>query len=237
MRCFAIFDVDHTLLNGSTGKELAVSCVKRGIVSSSILIASLCVYLRYRLGHLDPAILERGIHRLEGISLHKLSEVAEEIFNAKVKPKLYSRALEFIRRERAAGKAIVLATSAPECVVRPLAECLGVEFLLATKFEAREGLLTGRFQGEPVFGHGKERKVVEFIRQQDSDLSCCSFYSDSWFDYPILEQVKAPYVVNPDVKLRRLAQVRGWPIYYLRDTAGKRDIQQILATGCRRAAE
>ncbi len=231
MRCFAIFDVDHTLLNGSTGKELAVSCVRRGIVSSSILIASLFVYFRYRLGHLDPAILEKGTHRLAGISLQRLSEVAEEIFLSKVKPKLYSRALEFIRRERAAGRAIVLATSAPECVVRPLADCLGVEFLLATKFEAEEGLLTGRFQGEPVFGHGKERKVLEFIRQQESDLACCSFYSDSWFDYPILERVKEPYVINPDVKLRRLAQNRGWPIYHLRDMAGKRDIQYLMGTG------
>ncbi|MFW5727709.1 MAG: HAD family hydrolase [Spirochaetia bacterium] len=231
MRCFAIFDVDHTLLNGSTGKELAVSCVRRGIVSASILIASLLVYLRYRIGHLDPSILEKGIHRLAGIPIQKLSELAEEIFHSKVRPKLYSRALEFIRRERAEGKAIVLATSAPECVVRPLADCLNVEYLLATKFEAEDGLLTGRFQGEPVFGDGKERKVLEFIRQQGSDLGCCSFYSDSWFDHPLLERVKSPYVVNPDVKLRRLAQIRGWPIYHLRDTAGNRDIQHMLTTG------
>lgn len=231
MRCFAIFDVDHTLLNGSTGKELAVSCVKRGIVSPSILMASLFVYFRYRLGHLDPAILEKGIRRLAGISLQRLSEVAEDIFFSKVKPKLYSRALEFIRRERAAGKAIVLATSAPECVVRPLSECLEVEFLLATKFEAKDGLLTGRFQAEPVFGYGKERKVLEFIYQQESDLACCSFYSDSWYDYPLLERVKEPHVVNPDVKLRRLAQRRGWPIYHLRNMAGERDIQHMLGTG------
>lgn len=231
MRCFAIFDVDHTLLNGSTGKELAVSCVKRRIVSAAVLFASLVVYFRYRIGHLDPSILEKGINRLAGIPLSKISAVAEEIFSSQVKPKIFRQAIEFIRRERAAGHAIVLATSAPECVVRPLAECLNVEYLLATRFEAEDGLLTGRFEGEPVFGRGKERKVLEFIRQQGSDLACCSFYSDSWFDTPLLEQVKSPYVINPDVKLRRLAQKRGWPIYHLRDTAGQRDIHHMLSSG------
>src|SRR6056297_3131479 len=141
MRCYAIFDVDHTLLNGSTGKELAVSCVNRGVVSFSILFVSMRMYIRYRIGHLEPAVLEKGINRLAGISLQEISQIAEEIFHTKVKPKLYQQALEFIRRERAEGKAIVLATSAPECVVRPLAECLDADFLLATKFEAEEGLL------------------------------------------------------------------------------------------------
>lgn len=231
MRCFAIFDVDHTLLNGSTGKELAVSCVKRRIVSASVLVASLLVYLRYRIGHLDLSILEKGIHRLAGVPLERVSEVAEEIFSSKVKPKLFNEAIHFIQRERAAGNTIVLATSAPECVVRPLAEFLKVEYLLATRFEVEDGLLTGRFEGEPVFGRGKERKVLEFIRQQGSDLACCSFYSDSCFDSPLLERVKSPHVVNPDVKLKRLAQKRGWPISHLRDTAGKRDIHQMLNSG------
>jgi phosphoserine phosphatase len=29
---------------------------------------------------------------------------------------------------------------------------------------------------------------------------------------PLLERVKTPIVVNPDTRLRRVAQRRGWPI-------------------------
>ena len=231
MRCFAIFDVDHTLLNGSTGKELAIMCVRKKIIPASVLISSLFVYIRYRIGNLETVILEKGISRLKGLPLHTISEIAEEIFTTHVKPKLYEQALEFIRQARMQGKIVVLATSAPECVVRPLAECLKVEHLLATKFEVEEGKLTGRFEGEPLFCRGKERGVLDFIQQHNADLSCCSFYSDSWFDLPLLERVKTPYVINPDVKLKRIAQKKGWPVYRLKNVAGERDIQVMLHTG------
>lgn len=231
MRCFAIFDVDHTLLNGSTGKELAVTCVRKSIVPASVLLSSLFIYARYRIGHLHPVELEKGMGRLKGLSYQSLSDVAKDIFLTQVKPKLYRRAIEFIRKERSEGKTIVLATSAPECIVRPLADCLKVEHLLATKFEVKDGFLTGRFQGEPVFGRGKERRVQEFMEKQESNLSCCSFYSDSCFDLPLLDIVKEPYVINPDVKLGRIARKRGWPVYHLRDVAGGRDIHGMLNTG------
>ncbi len=231
MRCFAIFDVDHTLLNGSTGKELAMMCVRKRLIPASVLVSSLLVYIRYRIGNLETVILERGISRLKGIPLQTISEVAEEIFTTHVKPKLYEQALEFIRQERMQGKTVVLATSAPECVVRPLADCLRVEHLLATKFEVEGGKLTGRFEGEPLFSRGKERRVIEFIQHHGAELSCCSFYSDSWFDLPLLERVKKPFVINPDVKLKRVAQKKGWPVYHLKNVAGERDIHGMLNTG------
>jgi len=217
MSCFAIFDVDHTLLDGSTGKELAVICVRRKLVPVSILWKSLALYFRYRIGLLPQSVLHTEIYALRGISLQALSEVAEEIFDSHIKPKLFLRALEFIREERRAGRTVLLATSAPEFIVQPLADCLDIEYLLATKFEVEDGLLTGRFQGEPVFGRGKEQRVLEFIQRQNDDLACSSFYSDSCFDLPLLERVKEPHVINPDLKLRRVARKRGWPVYRLRE--------------------
>jgi len=224
MRCFAIFDVDHTLLDGSTGKELAVMCVRRKLVPVSVLWKSLVLYFRYRIGLLPQSVLEAGIHSLRGVSLQALSQVAEEIFDSHIKPKLYLRALEFIREERRAGRTVLLATSAPEFIVQPLAACLNIEYLLATKFEAENGILTGRFQGEPVFGQGKEQRVLEFIHSRNADLDCSSFYSDSCFDLPLLERVKEPHVINPDLKLRRIARKRGWPIYRLRNVTGSVNI-------------
>jgi len=224
MSCFAIFDVDHTLLDGSTGKELAVMCVRRKLVPVSVLWKSLTLYFRYRIGLLPQSVLQTGIYTLRGVSLQALSQVAEEIFDSHIKPKLYLRALEFIRKERRAGRTVLLATSAPEFIVQPLADCLDIEYLLATKFEVEDGLLTGKFEGEPVFGQGKEQKVLDFIQSQNADLNCSSFYSDSCFDLPLLERVKEPHVINPDIKLRRIARKRGWPVYRLRDVMGNSSI-------------
>ncbi|MFO7730616.1 MAG: HAD family hydrolase [Spirochaetia bacterium] len=227
MSCFAIFDVDHTLLDGSTGKELAVMCVRRRLVPVSVLWKSLILYVRYRIGLLPQSVLEAGIYSLRGVSLQALSQVAEEIFDSHIKPKLYVEALEFIRKERRAGRTVLLATSAPEFIVQPLANCLDIENLLATKFEVEDGLLTGRFQGAPVFGKGKEQRVLELMQRQSVDLGCSSFYSDSCFDLPLLERVKEPHIINPDLKLRRIARKRGWPVYRLRNVAGNRNISEL----------
>ena len=43
-------------------------------------------------------------------------------------------------------------------------------------------------------------------------LEHCYFYSDSYTDLPMLEAVGYPRVVNPDLRLRRLARRRGWPV-------------------------
>jgi phosphoserine phosphatase len=46
----------------------------------------------------------------------------------------------------------------------------------------------------------------------DARLSDSYFYTDSLSDLPLLNLVGQPVAVNPDLRLKRLAQRRGWPI-------------------------
>ncbi len=51
------------------------------------------------------------------------------------------------------------------------------------------------------------------IAERDNlDLTESWAYSDSATDLPMLEAVGHPVVVNPDRALRRIAQMRGWPV-------------------------
>ena len=43
-------------------------------------------------------------------------------------------------------------------------------------------------------------------------LKDCRFYSDSISDVSLLEAVGQPIAVNPDGKLSKYAQEKGWPI-------------------------
>jgi phosphoserine phosphatase len=45
-----------------------------------------------------------------------------------------------------------------------------------------------------------------------TDLAHTFFYTDSHTDLALLEHVGYPVAVNPDIRLRRLAQRRGWPV-------------------------
>jgi phosphoserine phosphatase len=57
---------------------------------------------------------------------------------------------------------------------------------------------------------------VRFAAAGGVDLRRSYFYTDSITDLPVLERVGEPRVVNPDLRLRRVAQRRGWPVLNLR---------------------
>ncbi|MEM6930183.1 MAG: HAD-IB family hydrolase, partial [Myxococcota bacterium] len=61
-------------------------------------------------------------------------------------------------------------------------------------------------------GDAKLHRVQAWADRAGRDLSMATFYSDSMTDVALLERVAHPVVVNPDRRLRRHAQERGWPI-------------------------
>ena len=85
--------------------------------------------------------------------------------------------------------------------------------IIATQLEYIDGICTGNFASPPVFGPEKMKRVLSFIKEIGSDISTCSFYSDSYHDIPLLEAVADPVAVNPDYRLRREALKRGWKIW------------------------
>jgi phosphoserine phosphatase len=102
-------------------------------------------------------------------------------------------------------------SSSPEEVVRPLAGRIGVEDVLATRAEIRDGRYTGRLDFY-CYRDDKAEAIRRLAEEQGIDLERSFAYSDSVTDLPMLESVGNPVAVNPDRELRRLAQQRGWRI-------------------------
>src|SRR5208282_6621511 len=107
---------------------------------------------------------------------------------------------------------IVLATSSLDFIVRPLADYIGAESVLASGLELEDGRCTGRLAGAALFGAAKRDAVLAFARSRGVALADCAFYSDSIHDLPLLLEVGEPVAVAPDRRLRREARSRGWPI-------------------------
>jgi phosphoserine phosphatase len=78
--------------------------------------------------------------------------------------------------------------------------------------EREDGRLTGRVTPPVCYGQGKVVWAERFAAEHDVDLDAGYFYTDSISDLPLLERVGHPVAVNPDPRLRRLADKRGWPI-------------------------
>jgi phosphoserine phosphatase len=62
------------------------------------------------------------------------------------------------------------------------------------------------------YGEGKVERAALLARQQGFRLEESTFYSDSFTDLPLLERVREPVAVNPDLRLSRIAQKRGWRV-------------------------
>ena len=126
---------------------------------------------------------------------------------------MFAEALELFDQHHAAGRRVVIVSSAPFEVVGPLGEFLGADEVIATRAEIDDdGLYTGELavlRVRPVQGRADPRDRAS---AKGIDLSASYAYSDSVTDLPMLEAVGHPVAVNPDRDLAREAKERGWEV-------------------------
>ncbi len=207
-----IFDLDHTLISGSTGRHYLATAADHGVLPRRVMLSIPMVYFRYRIGKLKLSHIDRELPQLKGIERALLEEVAERAFDERIKPALFTDAVRYVETLKAAGEELAIATSSVDVIVEPLLEYLGIRTLIASSVEFEDGKCTGKFLYAPAFGHEKKERVLDFLMQRNIDLSRCFFYSDSVYDLPLLQEVGNPVAVNPDFMLNRHAKRSGWRV-------------------------
>ena len=132
-----------------------------------------------------------------------------------LKGNLYPAAKDLVSRCRDEGHDVVLVSGALDFLMTRLADYLGATHVIANRLEIKDNFATGRLLRPVVAGPEKARLVREHAREHGHDLDECFAYSDSYSDVPMLSVVGHPAAVNPDLRLRRLAQAYGWPVISL----------------------
>jgi HAD superfamily hydrolase (TIGR01490 family) len=131
------------------------------------------------------------------------------------------RAAGLLMRHLALGHRVIFVTGALEEIVRPLPGLLAERFhepkfhdvvVEAVRLVERDGRFTGEIDGPPLGGDEKVRRVRDAAQRLGIDLARSFAYGDSIADLPMLEAVGLPAAVAPDLRLRRLARRRGWPV-------------------------
>ncbi len=214
----AIFDLDNTLLAGDSDYAWGEFLIEQGLVNGEAYRReNERYYAEYRAGTLD--ILEFLAFALKPLAQHDratLEAWRARYLREKVAPMITDEARALVERHRAAGDTLVVITATNSFVTAPIARMFGIEHLIATEPELRDGRYTGRVAGVPCFREGKVVRLEQWMAQHGQSLTGSWFYSDSHNDLPLLERVTHPIAVNPDAILRREAERRGWPILTLR---------------------
>jgi HAD superfamily hydrolase (TIGR01490 family) len=228
-RIAAFFDVDHTLIDVNSGAKWLGYLWRAGQVSYREAVQSLSWLLRYRLALLDlEAVTAMAAKSYRGVTVATIEAAVEGWFAREIAGRVTVEGRARVEAHREQGHVVALLTSGTRFSVTPLATLLGVEHVLCTDMEVVAGALTGRHLAPACAGPGKVVHAERFAAEHDVDLERSFFYTDSYSDLPMLERVGHPQVVNPDLRLRRRARARGWPVERWRSPAqqGRKDRQR-----------
>ena len=206
-----IFDLDNTLLAGDSDRNWGIFLAEQKVVDSSYLDESERFYNNYYEGSLDiDGFLSFCLRPLIDNDMSYLLKLRQQFIDEKIKPIVTQTGKKLIDESQAEGKTVIIATATNDFVTRPIADLFNVDTLIATEFEIQNNNFTGKVLGEPCFRDGKLNKVKKWINENDYDLSKTSFYSDSFNDLPLLEQVKYPVIVDGDDKLVEIGKNNNW---------------------------
>ncbi len=213
----AIFDLDNTLLAGDSdylwGKFL---CQHGAVDADHYECTNQRFYDEYKAGKLDIyEFLEFSLAPLARFSPEQLDKLHHQFMQDIISPLITPAARELVEQHRGQGDTLMIITATNRFITAPIAQAFGVEHLLATEVEMKEGRYTGKVADIPCFQDGKVKRLQRWLDENDADLTDSWFYSDSHNDLPLLEKVTHPVAVNPDDTLRSVAVQRDWPILQL----------------------
>jgi HAD superfamily hydrolase (TIGR01490 family) len=220
----AFFDLDRTLMAGSSGIFFARAAYEAGMISRRRLLGDLYQNLRFRLrGSTDDwadEVRRRVGEMLAGVAVRDLQRMSPRVL-AGVLPRLYPQMLARGYRHQDAGQPVYIVTAASQEMADLMAHVLVFDGGVGSRLEVRDGHYTGRADGPFNYREGKVLSLRELAAREGIDLAASYAYSDSESDLPMLRAVGHPVVVNPDPDLARIAAQEGWEILRL-DHLGRR---------------
>src|SRR5436305_2343500 len=221
----AFFDLDRTLMQGSSAFQFGRASYRAGLLSRRQLAADAWANIRFRLrGSNDAdtvALRDRISAGLEGVRVRDLERLGADVL-AGILPRLYPQMLRVAYDHQDAGRRVYIVTAASAELADMLARVLAFDGGIGSQFsEVRDGVYTGRPAGLFIYGGEKAEALRRLAAEEAVDLAASYAYSDSESDLPMLRTVGHPVAVNPDKELLRIARAEGWQVLRF-DRLGRR---------------
>lgn len=216
----AFYDVDGTLIKTNIVHAFAWYAVHQPTVLGS-LREGLSTLASLPLFAVADKVSRKAFNALfyryyKGQSEDRLVTLSEELFEDVIQPSIFAKAPGLVEQCRRSGCRPIIVTGGLDFTVRPLARHLGVDEVIANRLEFEDGVATGKLKNPFVAGATKAVIIRDYAARHGIDLSRSFAYTDSYSDYPMLTVVGNPAVVNPDLRLRAIAQSYDWPVLDLR---------------------
>ncbi|QGU06347.1 Phosphoserine phosphatase [Corynebacterium occultum] len=213
----AFFDVDNTLIQGSSLVVFAMGLARRRYFRLSEVMPIVWKQLKFRItGSENAGDVAEGRQQalafIKGRRVDELVELCEEIVDSHMQDKAWPGTRELANMHLNAGHQVWLVSATPVQLAHILAKRFGFTGALGTVAEVEDGKFTGRLVGDILHGPGKKHAVAALAAIEQLDLSACTAYSDSINDVPMLTMVGTAVAINPDKKLKKVSLEKGWEV-------------------------
>jgi HAD superfamily hydrolase (TIGR01490 family) len=211
----AFFDLDRTLMAGSSAFAFAREAYRSGLMSRRQIVADGLANVAFRLqGSTDQstdALRDRAGAALAGIQVRDIRRMGPGILGD-ILPRVYPQMLQEAWRHQDEGRRVYIVTAASQEMAELVAGVLLFDGALGSGWEKEDGAYTGRAIEPFTYRVGKAEAMRGLAAREGYDLEASYAYSDSESDLPMLRAVGNPVAVNPDRALERVARAEGWRI-------------------------
>lgn len=209
----AFFDFDGTIISGYSATAMLVEKFKRRQMSLEEVYETGNTIAQYSMGQIGfSGLMSAGARFMKGISEESYERFGEELYDKHISRKIYPEARALVEAHLAKGHTVAIISSATPYQVCPTAQDLGIDHVLCSHYEVRDGEFTGEIIRPLCFGTGKVIAAQQLADEKHIELDNTFFYSDSEDDLELLERVGRPRPLNPNQKLTKISVERGWPI-------------------------
>ena len=217
----ALFDLDNTILAGDSDYNWSRFLIQEGYLDGAIHAEkNEKFYADYKAGTLDIyAFVEFQFKPLARNPRTVLNQLLKKYVEEVIKPMITEKARVLVKRHQEEGDLIIVITATNSFITKPIAELFGIENLIGTDPEEKEGEFTGKVTGLPSFKEGKVTRLEAWLKGKNLLLTSFEksyFYSDSHNDLPLMQKVTHPVAVDSDDVLSEYAKSKGWPQISLR---------------------
>ncbi len=214
----AIFDLDHTLLDGD-GPELWFNfLITKGVVDAEKHRRAqerfTELYNNGKLQAQDWATYESAPQ--VNYPQKQLLAWRDEFKEKYIRQRIPQESHQLLENHRRQGHTRIVMSATNRFIVEASTSLLDVDHVFATELKEELGQCTGMIDGIPCFREGKVAIIEDWATSWGHHLDDAYFYSDSINDLPLLERVANPTVVNADKPLAKIASNRGWPMLHHR---------------------
>jgi putative phosphoserine phosphatase/1-acylglycerol-3-phosphate O-acyltransferase len=209
----AFFDMDNTILRGSSGRLYLQYLRQKGYLSWWRWLIIMWQVGLYVVGVTDfPHLMARLMTQVAGSEEAEAWRISHAWFREMLRDYIADAARDCIAWHLSQGHHVAIVSASTPYAVAPVAHDLGLDSAyLATRLEVADGRFTGRVLLPACYGPGKLTLTRQYAAERGLDLSKSYFYTDSHHDLPLLEAVGQPVAVNPGRELAKIAGKRGWP--------------------------